>query len=159
MAISVFDLFKIGPGPSSSHTIGPMQAGSDFLRFARELPVATLAAATRLEVVLYGSLSATGAGWEFHDGQARQLRPMRCSLVVNGTDAYQAACLAGLGLIQAPLHGLRAQPHQRQRIGQRERARGHERRGTLVQGALRAAVGQALDAAVGGVGRLGGGGV
>lgn len=55
-----------------------------------------------------GSLAAAGAGWEHHDGQAWQLRPMRCSLVVNGTDAYQAACLAGLGLIQAPLHGLRA---------------------------------------------------
>jgi DNA-binding transcriptional LysR family regulator len=33
------------------------------------------------------------------------MHPMRCALVVNGTDAYQAACLAGLGLIQAPVVG------------------------------------------------------
>jgi L-serine dehydratase len=60
--LSIFDLFKIGPGPSSSHTIGPMKAGCDFLRLARELPVPTLVTATGLTVVLYGSLSATGRG-------------------------------------------------------------------------------------------------
>lgn len=60
--LSLFDLFKIGPGPSSSHTIGPMKAGGDFLRLVRELPAETLADATRIEVVLYGSLSATGRG-------------------------------------------------------------------------------------------------
>jgi L-serine dehydratase len=60
--LSLFDLFKIGPGPSSSHTIGPMKAGGDFLRFVRELPAEILAQADRLEIVLYGSLSATGRG-------------------------------------------------------------------------------------------------
>ena len=60
--LSVFDLFKIGPGPSSSHTIGPMKAGYEFLRFVRELPAGTLSAAARIEIVLYGSLSATGRG-------------------------------------------------------------------------------------------------
>ena len=55
---SVFDLFKIGPGPSSSHTIGPMKAAKDFLQRGRELsPVAN-----RLEIHLYGSLSYTGKG-------------------------------------------------------------------------------------------------
>jgi len=60
--LSVFDLFKIGPGPSSSHTIGPMKAGCDFFRLARELPAETLAGAVSLEVELFGSLSATGRG-------------------------------------------------------------------------------------------------
>ena len=60
--LSLFDLFKIGPGPSSSHTIGPMKAGCDFLRLLEALPAETLAAAGRLEVELFGSLSATGKG-------------------------------------------------------------------------------------------------
>ncbi|MBU1248567.1 MAG: hypothetical protein KKB70_07710, partial [Proteobacteria bacterium] len=34
---SLFEFFKIGPGPSSSHTIGPMKAGQDFLRCVQEL--------------------------------------------------------------------------------------------------------------------------
>ena len=59
---SVFDLFTIGPGPSSSHTIGPMRAGYDFLTRIRELPPDVLAGADGLEVLLYGSLSATGDG-------------------------------------------------------------------------------------------------
>jgi L-serine dehydratase len=60
--LSIFDLFKIGPGPSSSHTIGPMKAGCDFLHLIRELPPEVLDAAARIEIVLYGSLSATGRG-------------------------------------------------------------------------------------------------
>ncbi|MEL7641461.1 MAG: L-serine ammonia-lyase [Solidesulfovibrio sp.] len=60
--LSVFDLFKIGPGPSSSHTIGPMRAGADFLGFVRGLPPQALAAAGRIAVTLYGSLAATGRG-------------------------------------------------------------------------------------------------
>nr|WP_298249366.1 L-serine ammonia-lyase [uncultured Halomonas sp.] len=60
MPISVFDLFKVGVGPSSSHTVGPMQAACNFVADleARELVAHT----TRLEVELYGSLSATGIG-------------------------------------------------------------------------------------------------
>lgn len=60
--LSVFDLFKIGPGPSSSHTIAPMKAGYDFASAVRELPAETLARAADLRVRLYGSLSATGKG-------------------------------------------------------------------------------------------------
>lgn len=52
-----------------------------------------------------GTLGLQGAGWEYRDGAQTRVHPMRCSLVVNGTDAYQAACLAGLGLIQAPRRG------------------------------------------------------
>lgn len=53
-------------------------------------------------------LGTQGAAWEHVDaaGVVRE-RPMRCSLVVNGTDACTAACLAGLGLIQVPHRGAR----------------------------------------------------
>ncbi|BBP80840.1 MULTISPECIES: L-serine ammonia-lyase [Pseudomonas] len=60
MAISVFDLFKIGIGPSSSHTVGPMRAAVLFVGALRERQL--LERVTRLEVNLYGSLSATGVG-------------------------------------------------------------------------------------------------
>ncbi|WP_411382560.1 L-serine ammonia-lyase [Pseudomonas sp. L7] len=60
MAISVFDLFKIGIGPSSSHTVGPMRAAATFARLLRERGL--LAQVQRVEVRLYGSLSATGVG-------------------------------------------------------------------------------------------------
>ncbi|MCI1038140.1 L-serine ammonia-lyase [Pseudomonas putida] len=60
MAISVFDLFKIGIGPSSSHTVGPMRAAAMFAQVLREQGL--LARVTRVEVRLYGSLSATGVG-------------------------------------------------------------------------------------------------
>ena len=56
------ELFKIGPGPSSSHTMGPMRITYDFHRRACGLPAALLARATGIEVRLYGSLSATGRG-------------------------------------------------------------------------------------------------
>ena len=56
---SIFDLFKIGPGPSSSHTIGPMKAAFDFLQRANALNIQDL---QQLNVHLYGSLSATGKG-------------------------------------------------------------------------------------------------
>ncbi|MGV9307713.1 serine dehydratase beta chain, partial [Nonomuraea sp. NPDC003727] len=60
MAISVFDLFKIGIGPSSSHTGGPMAAAH---RFARGLRAdGLLERVERVRVVLYGSLGLTGKG-------------------------------------------------------------------------------------------------
>ncbi|KJH80186.1 L-serine ammonia-lyase [Stutzerimonas stutzeri] len=60
MSLSVFDLFKIGIGPSSSHTVGPMRAA---LRFAEGLREDDLLSATeRVRVELYGSLGATGKG-------------------------------------------------------------------------------------------------
>ncbi|MFB4390804.1 MULTISPECIES: L-serine ammonia-lyase [unclassified Pseudomonas] len=60
MAISVFDLFKIGIGPSSSHTVGPMRAAATFAQVLRERGLLTQV--QRVEVRLYGSLSATGIG-------------------------------------------------------------------------------------------------
>ncbi|MCA8863544.1 MULTISPECIES: L-serine ammonia-lyase [unclassified Halomonas] len=56
MAISVFDLFRIGIGPSSSHTVGPMRAARDFALALDDARV------TRLVVRLHGSLAATGVG-------------------------------------------------------------------------------------------------
>ncbi|VEA68721.1 L-serine dehydratase 1 [Serratia rubidaea] len=60
MSISVFDLFKIGIGPSSSHTVGPMRAAQRFVRQLSERGVRD--AVTRVRVDLFGSLSATGVG-------------------------------------------------------------------------------------------------
>lgn len=60
MAISVFDLFKIGIGPSSSHTVGPMRAAATFVEALREQGL--LDQVGRVKVRLYGSLSATGVG-------------------------------------------------------------------------------------------------
>lgn len=60
MAISVFDLFKIGIGPSSSHTVGPMRAAALFVESLREKGL--LEQVHRIEVQLFGSLSATGIG-------------------------------------------------------------------------------------------------
>ncbi|MCS6574050.1 MULTISPECIES: L-serine ammonia-lyase [Curtobacterium] len=56
MPVSVFDLFSVGVGPSSSHTVGPMRAGAEFASLVRGLPVASVV------VDLYGSLASTGQG-------------------------------------------------------------------------------------------------
>ncbi|MDP6993522.1 MAG: serine dehydratase beta chain, partial [Woeseiaceae bacterium] len=64
MSISVFDLFTIGIGPSSSHTVGPMRAA---MLFAEKLEGAgLLGQISALEVRLYGSLGATGRGHGSH---------------------------------------------------------------------------------------------
>ncbi|MFL6334529.1 MAG: L-serine ammonia-lyase [Pyrinomonadaceae bacterium] len=56
------EFYKVGPGPSSSHTIGPMRITYDFYQRAEKLPADKLAKATALKVNLFGSLSATGKG-------------------------------------------------------------------------------------------------
>ena len=60
MAVSVFDLFRIGIGPSSSHTVGPMRAARMFALGL--LQTESLAATARVRAELYGSLGATGKG-------------------------------------------------------------------------------------------------
>jgi L-serine dehydratase len=60
VAISVFDLFSIGIGPSSSHTVGPMRAARIFARRLRNEDLLGSVASVRAE--LYGSLGATGHG-------------------------------------------------------------------------------------------------
>ena len=56
------EFYKVGPGPSSSHTIGPMRITYDFYQRCTKLPADQLAKATALKVNLFGSLSATGKG-------------------------------------------------------------------------------------------------
>ena len=56
--ISVFDMYKIGIGPSSSHTVGPMKAGRQFLN--ELLAQNQLARTTAVRADVYGSLSLTG---------------------------------------------------------------------------------------------------
>lgn len=60
MAISVFDLFSIGIGPSSSHTVGPMRAAGLFARRLKNEGLLAHTASVRAE--LFGSLGATGHG-------------------------------------------------------------------------------------------------
>ncbi|MEQ8229261.1 MAG: L-serine ammonia-lyase [Rhodospirillales bacterium] len=60
MFLSVFDIFKVGIGPSSSHTVGPMLAAARFVR--RMERQETLMTVTRMRVTLYGSLAFTGKG-------------------------------------------------------------------------------------------------
>jgi L-serine dehydratase len=59
-AISVFDMFKIGVGPSSSHTLGPWRAAQRFVASLRE--GGRLDRLTQIKVLLYGSLAKTGKG-------------------------------------------------------------------------------------------------
>lgn len=58
--VSVFDIFKIGIGPSSSHTVGPMKAGKEFVDLLAEKNL--LSSVSRIAVDVYGSLSLTGKG-------------------------------------------------------------------------------------------------
>ena len=60
MSLSVFDLFKIGIGPSSSHTVGPMRAAARFAEGLRRDGL--LADTVSVKAELYGSLGATGKG-------------------------------------------------------------------------------------------------
>ncbi|PQO21971.1 L-serine ammonia-lyase, partial [Rhodobacteraceae bacterium WD3A24] len=58
MFLSVFEVFKIGVGPSSSHTMGPMVAGARFVEMLRASPFRVHG----LRAVLHGSLAFTGVG-------------------------------------------------------------------------------------------------
>jgi L-serine dehydratase len=59
---TIDEFYKVGPGPSSSHTIGPMRITYDFYQRCTKLPADQIAKATGLKVNLFGSLSATGKG-------------------------------------------------------------------------------------------------
>ena len=84
--IGVFDLFRIGLGPSSSHTVGPMRAALSFVEGATEI----LPQAARLEVTLFGSLAWTGRG--------------------HGTDVAVLAGLAGMAPDSADPDAVHALP-------------------------------------------------
>ncbi len=91
--IGVFDLFRIGLGPSSSHTVGPMRAARAFIQGARD----KLGLVARLEVRLYGSLAWTGRG--------------------HGTDVAALAGLAGLEPASADPDAVRGLPAEIRRTG------------------------------------------
>ena len=59
---TIDEFYKVGPGPSSSHTIGPMRITYDFYQRSAKLPADQLAKVTGMKVHLFGSLSATGKG-------------------------------------------------------------------------------------------------
>ena len=71
--VSALDMFSIGIGPSSSHTVGPMRAAADFAGRLASIG----ASVARLEVVLYGSLGATGIGHGTPDAVVAGLLGMR----------------------------------------------------------------------------------
>ena len=60
MSVSIFDLFSIGIGPSSSHTVGPMKAAREFVLHLQKSQ--QLKDVARITVELYGSLALTGRG-------------------------------------------------------------------------------------------------
>src|ERR1700694_1715741 len=60
MSLSVFDIFKIGIGPSSSHTMGPMNAARSFILLLADRDL--LDRTTQVSAQLYGSLALTGLG-------------------------------------------------------------------------------------------------
>jgi len=62
ISTSVFELYEIGPGPSSSHTIAPMRAANDFMQLLHAMDNEKIANGKTLEIRLFGSLSATGKG-------------------------------------------------------------------------------------------------
>ncbi|WP_431806688.1 L-serine ammonia-lyase, iron-sulfur-dependent, subunit alpha [Microbacterium paraoxydans] len=73
--VSAFDLFSIGVGPSSSHTVGPMRAALDFAQ--RLAASGELARVARVGCTLYGSLGATGIGHGTPDAVVAGLRGLR----------------------------------------------------------------------------------
>ncbi|MFW5734149.1 MAG: L-serine ammonia-lyase [Oceanidesulfovibrio sp.] len=75
---SLFELFTIGPGPSSSHTIGPMRAGFDYRGELSGVRADELdGVPARVEIVLFGSLAATGEGHGTHWAALAGLAGMR----------------------------------------------------------------------------------
>ena len=95
----VDEFYKVGPGPSSSHTIGPMRITYDFYQRCTKLPADQLAQATGLKVHLFGSLSATGKGHGTERAVARRPRRQgtghRGPAVPRRDDRQAAADLSG----------------------------------------------------------------
>ncbi|MFI7707801.1 L-serine ammonia-lyase [Nonomuraea sp. NPDC049480] len=106
MSIGVFDLFKIGIGPSSSHTGGPMAAAHKFARGLHDDGL--LAPSARVQVILYGSLGLTGKGHGSDKAVLLGLSGDKPELVdVDGIDARLAE-MRSSGTVQ--LYGMREIP-------------------------------------------------
>jgi L-serine dehydratase len=109
MNTSLFELFKIGIGPSSSHTVGPMRAA---LRFVRELGAGgELARVDRVMVDLYGSLALTGVGHGTDRAVMMGLLEESPDTVDLGTiDARIQALRSGCELMLGGVQGVRFDP-------------------------------------------------
>ncbi|GAA2173909.1 L-serine ammonia-lyase [Arthrobacter parietis] len=98
MAVGVFDLFSIGIGPSSSHTVGPMRAAAVF---AEELKASgRLAEAASLRVDLYGSLAATGRGHGTMTAVLLGLEGFHPELILPDEVEERLAAIADTGMLQ-----------------------------------------------------------
>src|SRR5919107_6151738 len=98
MAVGVFDLFSIGIGPSSSHTVGPMRAAAVF---AEELKASgMLAEVASLRVDLYGSLAATGHGHGTMTAILLGLEGFHPELILPDEVEERLAAIAETGLLQ-----------------------------------------------------------
>jgi L-serine dehydratase len=98
MAVGVFDLFSIGIGPSSSHTVGPMRAAAVF---AEELKASgVLGKVASLRVDLYGSLAATGHGHGTMTAILLGLEGFHPELILPEEVEERLAAIAGTGTLQ-----------------------------------------------------------
>ncbi|MNQ58447.1 L-serine dehydratase 2 [compost metagenome] len=97
MSLSVFDLFKIGIGPSSSHTVGPMRAAARFVEGLRRENL--LADTQSLKIELYGSLGATGKGHGSDKAVLLGLEGEYPDLVDTGTVDARLATIRNSGAI------------------------------------------------------------
>jgi L-serine dehydratase len=100
MAVGVFELFSIGIGPSSSHTVGPMRAATRFVRHLADAGVLDRTASIRVE--LYGSLGATGRGHGTVDAVALGLEGNAPETVDPPAGRARLAQLRDSGRLQLP---------------------------------------------------------
>ena len=76
MFVSLFDLFKVGIGPSSSHTVGPMVAAKRYLdELSNSIDIADI---SRILAEVYGSLALTGIGHGTDNAEVRTYRYKLC---------------------------------------------------------------------------------
>jgi L-serine dehydratase len=104
MNTSLFDLFRPGIGPSSSHTVGPMRAARLFVDGLKQSGALPLAARVRVE--LYGSLALTGRGHGIERGIVLGLCGERPETVDPKTMAERISRIAKEG--ELPVHGERS---------------------------------------------------
>ncbi|MFC8525309.1 L-serine ammonia-lyase [Pseudarthrobacter sp. NPDC057230] len=97
MAVGVFDLFSIGIGPSSSHTVGPMRAAAVFAEELKGLGV--LGDVAGLRVDLYGSLAATGHGHGTMTAVLLGLEGFHPELILPAEVEERLASIAGTGVL------------------------------------------------------------
>ena len=124
MSISVFDLFTIGIGPSSSHTVGPMRAARMFTTKLKEKNL--LDSVTQLTVQFYGSLGATGRGHGTDKAVVLGLEGEQPETVdVDGIPARMAALESGHTLKLLGDIGIDFDPKEHLRFEKREALPGH----------------------------------